>query len=83
MEVVKSATRLRKMYQEPNDSKYTFTEENNKILSFIEMYEQAASVASWLIDNNLYHTETAIIGRNASFSFTSYVSYYTNHDLLK
>ena len=87
MEVVKSATRLRKMYEEPIDSKYMFTEENNLILSFMELYDRAASIASWLIENNLYHNETAIIGRNASLPFTSYVSCYTENlvliDLLK
>jgi len=73
MEFVKSATRLRMLYEEQRVCKYIFYE-NGTSSTLISFYEQAAIVGTWLIENNYSNSTAAIIGRNSTFSYMSFVS---------
>jgi len=75
MDFVKSATRLRLLYEAQKDCKYTF-QENGSSSSLLAMYEQGAIIGTWLVDNGYSNTTTSVIARSSTISYTTFVSFH-------
>ena len=71
---MKSAHRLRLYYEERKDVSFTFLEDDSERISFCQLYENAAILASWLIKKDLTGSNAAIISRNSKFAYESFVS---------
>lgn len=65
---------MRLYYEERKDVSFTFLEDDSEKISFCQLYENAAILASWLIQKDLTGSNAAIISRNSKFAYESFVS---------
>ena len=75
LDLVKAATRLRLFYEEKKNVSFSFLEGDGQKISFVDLYENAAVLSAWLIENGLTGSNSAIISRNCKFAYESFVSF--------
>ena len=83
MEFLKSATILRKFYEENKQSEYIFSETDFETVSYPDLYRAAAKLACHVGLSNLKDVEIAILGRWSSFTIQAFVSLLVKSNKLR
>jgi len=74
MEFLKSATILRKFYEENKQSEYIFSETDFETVLYPNLYRAAAKLACYVGLSNLKDVEIAILGRWSSFTIQAFIA---------